>query len=188
MRVLIAITLIAVVASARAAEEKAALAAGCFWCMEAIFEQQPGVTNVVSGYAGGTKKNPTYHNHGFGPSAHAETIEITFDPEKTSFEKLLDLYWKTFDVTDGRGVAPDFGYSYRAIVFYLNDDQKRIAEKSKAELQKTLDKPVKVEIKALDEFWPAEDYHQDYVKNHPYDPYVRNVSYERMDRVGASHK
>mgnify|MGYP001033811790 FL=1 len=187
---LLALGLCAIVITSTFAGEKsetAVLAAGCFWCLEAIFEQQPGVINVDPGYAGGTMLNPTYENHGHGADSHAESIEITFDPEKTSFEKLLDVYWRSFDPTEGRGVAPDFGPSYRPIVFYLTPGQKKTAEASKAALQKTLDKPVAVEIKALDKFWPAEEYHHDYAEKNPNSPYVRSVTYERMDRVGAEH-
>lgn len=168
--------------------ETVVLAAGCFWCLEAIFEQQPGVLNVVSGFAGGEEPNPTYAKVCTETTGYAESIEITFDPAQTSFEKLLALYWRTFDATDGRGVAPDFGSSYRSIVFYENPEQQQVAEASKSSEAKRLGQAVATEVLPLTKFWPAEDYHQDYVKNHPENPYVRSVSYERMDRVGAKHE
>ncbi len=167
--------------------ETAVLAAGCFWCMEAIFEQQPGVLNVVSGFAGGTEPNPTYAKVSAETTGYAESVEITFDPTQTSFEKLLALYWRTFDATDGRGVAPDFGSSYRPVIFYENPAQQKVAEASKAGEAQRLGKAVATEIQPLTKFWPAEDYHQDFAKNHPNHRYVRSVTYERMDRVGAKH-
>lgn len=176
---------------ARAADapktETTVLAAGCFWCLEAIFEAQPGVLEVVSGYAGGHTENPTYEESNTGRTGHAEAVEITFDPAKTSYEKLLDVYWRSFDPTDGRGVAPDFGSQYRPLILFSSEAERTTAEASKAALQKTLGKPVAVEIKPLTKFWPAEDYHQDFARKNPNHPYVRNVSYERMNRVGAPH-
>lgn len=174
--------------AAPAKTETAVLAAGCFWCMEAIFEQQSGVLNVVSGFAGGTEPNPTYAKVCTEMTGYAESIEITFDPAETSFETLLALYWRTFDATDGRGVAPDFGSSYRPVIFYENSQQQKLAETSKAAEAKRLGQVVATEILPLTKFWPAEEYHQDYVKNNPGQPYVRSVSYERMDRVGAKHE
>ncbi len=175
-------------ADAPAGSEQAVLAAGCFWCLEAIFEQQPGVTNVVSGFAGGEKPNPTYEEVSHENTGHAESIEITYDPAKTSFEKLLALYWRTFDATDGRGVAPDFGSSYRPIVFYKNSEQRKVALASKKAEAAKLGQAVATEIQPLTKFWPADAYHQDFVKRNPDQGYVRTVSYERMDRVGAAHK
>jgi methionine-S-sulfoxide reductase len=167
--------------------ETAVLAAGCYWCMEAIFEQQPGVLNVVSGFAGGEKPNPTYEEVCTETTGYAESIKITFDPAKTSFDKLLSLYWRTFDPTNGNGVAPDFGSSYRPIIFYLTPAQKSTAEASKAAEAKKLGATVATKIQPFTKFWPGPDYHQHYVTNHPDDPYVRSVTFERMDRVGAKH-
>ncbi len=167
--------------------ETAVLAAGCFWCMEAIFEAQPGVLDVVSGYAGGDKANPTYEEVCAENTGHAEAVLITFDPQKTSLAKLLDVYWKSFDPTDGRGVAPDFGSSYRPVIFYADEAQKNAAEASKSEVQKGLSRPIAVEIVPLAKFWPAEEYHQDFARRNPNHPYVRNVTNERLDRVGVPH-
>lgn len=163
------------------------IAAGCFWCTEAIFEAQPGVLNVVSGYAGGHKVNPTYREVCAGTTGHTEAIEITFNPKLTSFEALLKVFWKTFDPTIGNGVEPDFGSSYRPVVFYKNTAQKKVAEASKAAEQKNHKKPVKTEILPLKKFYKAEAKHQDFVKLHPRHDYVVAVSYKRMDRVGVKH-
>ncbi len=170
---------------ASAATEQAVLGAGCFWCMEGIFEAQPGVTNVVSGYAGGAEPDPTYEQVGSGGTGHAECIEITFDPAKTSLRQLLDVFWKSFDPTDARGVAPDFGPQYRSLILFANDAQRRIAGESKAEAQKHFKKPIATGIAPLTKFYPAEEYHQDYVRKHPDNPYVRHVSIPRMQSVGV---
>ncbi len=168
--------------------ETVVIGAGCFWCLEAIYEAQPGVTDVVSGFAGGSEKNPTYKKVSYGKTSHAEVIEITFDPSETSLVALMDIFWKTFDPTDGRGVEPDFGEQYRHILLWANDAQKQVFEKSLAEEQKSHSKPIKTEIQKLVKFYPAEEYHQDFVKRNPNNRYVRAVSYPRMDLVGVKHK
>lgn len=160
--------------------QKATFAAGCFWCMEAIYESIPGVTEVVSGFSGGKTQNPTYEEVCGEMTGHAEAVDVTFDPEKVSYEKLLRIFWKSHDPTNGRGVAPDFGSSYRPVLFYRNEEQKAAIEKVRAEVQKKYSKPIATEIVPLEKFWPAEDYHQDYVKKHPDAPYVRNVSLPRV--------
>ncbi len=160
--------------------QKATLGAGCFWCVEAIYERVDGVLDVVSGYAGGKEQNPTYENHG----GHAEAVQITFDPDKVSFEKLLELFWKSHDPTNGTGVAPDFGRSYRPILFYHNDAQRMSIAKVKGEVQKTLSKPIATEIVPFEAFWPAEDYHQDFVFKNPNYPYVLAHSVRRLKMVG----
>jgi peptide-methionine (S)-S-oxide reductase len=164
--------------------KKATFAAGCFWCMEAIYDRVPGVTDVVSGYSGGKEKNPTYEQVGSGATGHCETVEITYDTEKTSYGKLLDVFWKSHDPTDGRGVAPDFGKQYRSALFYRTPEEKETIEKSKAVLEKRLGKKVATQVVAFEKFYPAEGYHQDYVKNHPNDSYVRNVSIPRLIEAG----
>jgi len=165
------------------ATELAVLGAGCFWCVEEIYEKVPGVVEVTSGYAGGDEPNPTYQAVGSGQTGHAEVVEIQFDPSKVSYEKLLDIFWKTHDPTDPRGVSPDFGSQYRSVILPNSPLQAEIAELSKARTAKGLGKPIATEIKTLQTFYPAEAYHQDYVKNHPDDPYVRNVSKPRFQRT-----
>lgn len=156
--------------------QKATFAAGCFWCMEALYENIDGVGDVVSGYAGGDSDNPTYRNHG----NHAEAVEFSYDPDKVSYEKLLRLFWKSHDPTTNRGVAPDWGKSYRPILFYRSEEEKAEIERVKAIMQKDYDKPIVTEIVPFEKFWKAEDYHQDYVKLHPDDRYVTNVSLPRV--------
>ncbi len=191
MKLLTILGLLATLAIASAAPdpapantEKAYFAAGCFWCMEGLFERVPGVIEVVSGYAGGTTKDPTYEVVGSGRTGHAESIEIVYDPAKVTYPELLTWFWKSHDPTNPRGVAPDFGTQYRSALFYTNDEQKQAIEKSRAEWQTKVSKPIATEVAPLSVFYPAEAYHQDYVKNHPNAPYVRNVSLPRINSVG----
>lgn len=167
-----------------AAEEKATFAAGCFWCMQELFERVPGVTHVVAGYAGGKDEHPTYQSVSTGKTGHSESIDLTFDPDKVSYEKLLEIFWKSHDPTNARGVSPDFGSEYRPIIFYRSAEQKAVIEKAKAEAQKKYPKPIVTEIVSFEKFYPAEDYHQNYVKKNPNDSYVRNVSLPRIRETG----
>lgn len=178
------LALSATVSAQEAKLEKAVFGAGCFWCVEAFFEQQPGVTDVVSGYAGGNDKNPTYEQVSAGRTGHAEVVQVTFDPSKTSYEKLVGFFWKTHDVTDGRGVSPDFGRQYRSIILTDGDAQAASSAKSKAEAQKNLKKPIATEITPLKQFWPAEQYHQDYVRKNPKDGYVRSIAIPKLKKLG----
>ncbi len=166
--------------------ETAVVGAGCFWCVEAFYEDLPGVVNVVSGYAGGPEPDPKYADVSAGRTGHAEVVKITFDPAKTDYETLIDFFWKTHDVTDPSGVWPDFGKQYRSIILYQNEAQKRMAKASKARLEASgeLDKPVATQIVALEQFHPAEDYHQDYVKKNPDDPYVQRIALPKMKKLG----
>ncbi len=156
--------------------KKATLAAGCFWCMEAIYESIDGVGDVVSGFAGGQSLNPTYQDHG----NHSETIEFSYDPKKVSYETLLRVFWESHDASDGSGVAPDYGPSYRPVIFYRTPEEKAEIERVKALVQKELSKPIATEIVPYERFWKAEDFHQNFVKQNPSDGYVRNVSLPRV--------
>ncbi len=156
--------------------QKATFAAGCFWCMEAIYESIEGVGDVVSGFSGGQTQNPTYRNHG----NHTETVEFSYDPKRVSLETLLRVYWKSHDPTNGSGVAPDFGPSYRPVLFYRTPEEKAEMERVKALVQKDFTKPIATEIVPYEKFWAAEDYHQNYVKLNPDDRYVKNVSLPRL--------
>ncbi len=164
--------------------EKATVGAGCFWCVEAIYEQLPGVTDVVSGYAGGPEKNPKYRQVAAGLTGHAEVVQITFDSEKTSFRELIDYFWKTHDVTDGTGVWPDFGPQYRSIILAHNEAQLHTAIASRDAAQSQFDKPIATQITLLEKFYVAEDYHQDFVRFNPNHPYVRNIAYTKLDKLG----
>lgn len=163
---------------------KATFAAGCFWCVEAIFERVPGVKNVVSGYTGGIEKNPNYKDVSAGKTGHAEAIEITYDADQTSYSKLLDVFWKTHDPTDGRGVAPDFGKQYRSALFYRTEEEKALINGSINILEKKLGKKIATQVTAFEIFYPAESYHQDYVKLNPKSSYVRSVSIPRLIESG----
>lgn len=146
--------------------EKALFAAGCFWGVEDRFQKLPGVLDVVSGYAGGTVENPSYEAVCGGSTGHAETVEVTFDPERISYEDLLNEFWKLHDPTDIGGQGVDRGNQYRSAIFYLSEDQKEKAEKSKKDLQKSKKfiKPIATEITVAGPFYKAEEYHQDYIK------------------------
>lgn len=178
------LALVAARASAPAATETAVFGAGCFWCVEAYYEQLPGVTNVVSGYAGGTEADPNYKQVSAGRTGHAEVVQVEFDPAVTSYESLVEFFWKTHEPTDGSGVAPDFGKQYRPIILFRTPEQKTTAEKSKAALAAKLGKPVAAAIVALDKFYPAEDYHQDYARKNPRDGYVLGVAVPKLKKLG----
>ncbi|HEX9020107.1 MAG TPA: peptide-methionine (S)-S-oxide reductase MsrA [Nitrospirota bacterium] len=149
--------------------EKATFAGGCFWCMVPPFEKQDGVKEVASGYTGGHAANPTYEEVSSGTTGHVESVEITYDPSKISYEKLLDVFWKQINPTDAGGQFVDRGPSYRSAIFYHNDEQKRLAELSKKKLEESgrFDKPIVTEIRPAGPFYRAEEYHQDYWKKNP---------------------
>ena len=166
--------------------EKAIFAAGCFWCTEAAFQDVPGVVAAVSGYTGGTVKNPSYEQVSSGRTGHAEAVEVTFDPAKVSYEQLLDIFWVNHDPTVKNRQFCDGGTQYRPAIFYLNDAQKREAEASKQKFEKlkTFKQPLLTEIVPAGPFYPAEDYHQDYYKTHAlqYTFYVTGCGrYARLD-------
>ena len=168
--------------------EKAIFAAGCFWCTEEAFEKVPGVVSAVSGYTGGTVKNPSYEQVSSGRTGHAEAVEVTFDPTKVTYEQLLDVFWVNHDPTVTNRQFCDSGTQYRPAIFYLNDEQKRRAEASKAkwDKQKPFKQPILTEISKAGPFYPAEDYHQDYYKKNPlqYKFYVAGCGrYQRLDSL-----
>ncbi len=144
----------------------ATFAGGCFWCTEADFEKVPGVTKVVSGYTGGTAPNPTYQQVCSGKTGHVEAIQVYYDPAKVRYEDLLMVFWEHVDPMDAFGQFADRGPQYRSAIFYHDEDQRRLAEQSKAALAKSgiFEKPIVTEIRAFEKFYPAEDYHQDYYK------------------------
>ncbi|ENP2460127.1 peptide-methionine (S)-S-oxide reductase MsrA [Listeria monocytogenes] len=146
--------------------EKATFAGGCFWCMVKPFDTQPGIEKVVSGYTGGHTVNPTYKEVCSGTTGHTEAIQITFDPAVFPYEKLVEVYWQQTDPTDAAGQFVDRGDSYRPVIFYHNEEQKEIAEKSKAALDASgrFKKPIVTEIAKAETFYPAEEYHQDFYK------------------------
>ncbi|WP_119326246.1 peptide-methionine (S)-S-oxide reductase MsrA [Companilactobacillus musae] len=150
-------------------KETAIFAGGCFWCMVKPFDEQPGIISVVSGYCGGHVANPTYEQVCTETTGHAESVEITYDADIVSYKQLVELYWQIADPTDAMGQFQDRGDSYRPIIFYANDEQKKIAETSKKELADSgiFDKPIVTQIQKATTFYPAEDYHQDFYKKNP---------------------
>ena len=160
----------------------ATVAGGCFWCMEPPFERLDGVVSVVSGYSGGTEVNPTYQQVAGGRTSHTESVEILFDPEVISFEKILEVFWMNIDPTQVDGQFADRGKQYRTAIFYHDDEQKAQAEASKKKLEESgkFDKPIVTEIEAFTAFYPAEDYHQDY--------YKKNEMHYKMYRKGSGRE
>jgi peptide-methionine (S)-S-oxide reductase len=153
---------------ADSANAKAIFAGGCFWCMEPPFDKLDGVISTTSGYTGGTLKNPSYEQVSSGRTGHAESVQIVYDPKKISYEKLLQVFWHNVDPTVKDQQFCDHGPQYRTAIFYVNEEQKRLAEASKAQVEKTkpFKGPIVTEITAAGEFYLAEDYHQDfYIKN-----------------------
>jgi peptide-methionine (S)-S-oxide reductase len=156
---------------------KAVFAGGCFWSVERFFDKVEGVVATVSGFAGGAKKNPTYDEVVTGRTGHAESVQVTYDPKKVSYEKLLDAFWHNIDPFTPNGQFCDFGTQYRTAIFYQGEEQKRLAEKSKADLQARFKKPVATEIVAAPEFYPAEEYHQDF--------HIKNPAHYERYRIGC---
>ena len=139
-------------------------AGGCFWCMEESFEKIEGVIEVASGYSGGTTANPTYKEVTYGNTGHFEAIEIKYDSEKTSFKKLLDIFWVNINPFDEKGQFCDKGYSYRSVAFYSLDSEKKLIDKSIVKLEKKFNKKIVTYVRKFDKFYKAENYHQDYYK------------------------
>lgn len=166
--------------------QKAVFAGGCFWCTEAVFEQLAGVRTVVSGYAGGDARDAHYEMVGSGKTGHAEAIEITFDPAKISFGKLLMVFFAVaHDPTQVNRQGPDYGPQYRSAIFYRDAEQKRVAEAYMKQLAdaKVFSKPIATQVTPLKAFFPAEDYHQDYVKHNPNNPYVVVNSLPKLSKL-----
>jgi peptide-methionine (S)-S-oxide reductase len=161
---------------------RAYFASGCFWCVEAIYESVDGVEEVISGYSGGHTKNPTYEASNTGRTGHAEAVEVIYDPDKIDFATLLSVYFGSQNPTQVNGQGPDNGSQYRSIIFYQNQEQKKIIEDIKAEVAKNYNKPIAAEIMPFQKFWIAEDYHQNYEKLNPDNPYIQNVSIPRLNR------
>ena len=145
----------------------ATFAGGCFWCMVHPFQVLPGVASVTSGYTGGAKNKPTYEEVSSGATGHAESVDVVYDPAKVSYEKLLDVFWHNVDPLAKNFQFCDHGTQYRSAIFYHDETQKRLAEASRAEVQKRFKQPVVTEITPASTFWRAEEYHQDYYKKNP---------------------
>jgi peptide-methionine (S)-S-oxide reductase len=165
-------------------ESRALLAGGCFWCLEAVFERLPGVLGVESGYSGGTRDNPSYEEVSSGRTGHAEAVRIRFDPEKLSYAEVLETFWKVHDPTTEDRQGADIGSQYRSAIFYLDEEQRRIAEDSKAKAQAGFEDPIVTEILPASAFWPAEAWHGGYFRAHPLEPYCRIVIAPKIAKAG----
>jgi len=162
--------------------EVATLGGGCFWCVEAVFDELRGVERVESGYAGGATQNPTYRQVCAGTTGHAEVIQVTFDPQVTSFKEILDVFFTVHDPTTLNRQGADIGTQYRSVIFYHDDKQKAVAERVIEELNAAhvWDAPIVTEIAPLPDFYPAEDYHQEYFRLNGEQPYCRAVVAPKM--------
>jgi len=155
--------------------KKVYFAGGCFWCMEESFDKEKGIIQSISGYSGGHLKNPTYKEVIYKDTGHVETIEITYDPKITSYKKLLEVFWKNIDPFDKYGQFCDKGKSYRSVIFYKNKSQKKVIQKSIAEIEQTFNSKVVTLLWKFDKFYQAEDYHQDYYQKN----FLRYLAYKK---------
>ena len=155
--------------------ETITLGAGCFWCVEAVFQELKGVHSVESGYSGGSVENPAYQDVCSGRTGHAEVVQVTFDPEIIDLATILDVFWRTHDPTTMNRQGADVGTQYRSAIFYHTDEQRQIAEKSKQETNASglWSNPIVTEITPFTRFYPAEDYHQNFYRDNPGQPYCR---------------
>ena len=165
--------------------QKATFGAGCFWCVEAVFERLDGVKDVMPGYTGGHNNNPTYKEICTGMTGHAEVAQVTYDSKIITFNELLDMFWKSHDPTTRNRQGNDIGTQYRSAIFYHNDKQKLLAEESKLKVDNSriFINPIVTEITKLDKFWPAEDYHNNYYANNMDQPYCRIVIKPKLDKL-----
>lgn len=169
-------------ASAQQRMERATFAGGCFWCMEAPFEQLDGVASVTAGYTGGAAPNPTYEQVSSGTTGHAEAVQVVYDPAKVTYQQLLEAFWRNIDPTTPDRQFADKGSQYRTAIFSHTEEQRRFAEASKAELARsgTFDRPIVTEIVPASTFYPAEEYHQDY--------YKKNAIHYKLYRIGSGRE
>lgn len=168
----------------------AVFAEGCFWCSEHVFEAVVGVNEVISGYSGGTMKNPSYEQVGSNRTGHAEAIAVFYDPKVISYKELVNVFFASQDPTTPNQQGPDKGSSYRSIAFYKDANEKKIIEDKIKDLtaKKVFSNPIVTEVKPVSDFYEAEDYHQDYVKNNPNQPYVKGVSVPRYNKFKTTYK
>lgn len=164
--------------------EFATFGAGCFWCVEAVYKDLAGVVSVESGYSGGTKENPTYKEVCSGATGHAEVCRIAYDPERISYEQLLEVFWKIHDPTTLNRQGEDVGTQYRSSIFHHNDEQKRIAEHYRKMLDESgaFDAPIVTEIVPFTKFWKAEEYHQNYFARNPDQAYCKAVVRPKVEK------
>ncbi len=170
--------------------ETVTLGSGCFWCTEAVFQQLKGVSSVVSGYSGGHIENPTYHQVTTGRTGHAEVCQIQFDPGQISFEDILEVFFNTHDPTTLNRQGNDIGTQYRSVIFYHSEEQRKIAERVKTELDDsgTWKNPIVTEIVPFEKFYKAEDYHQNYYRDNPTQQYCKFVIAPKLNKFEKAFK
>lgn len=168
--------------------DTATFAGGCFWCVEASFEQIKGVASAVSGYAGGDKRTAKYDLVSSGRTKHYEAVQIFYDPEVIDYNTLLEIFFTCHDPTQTNGQGNDIGPQYRSAIFYHSDEQKKLAEEKMVELTPSFRRPIDTKLHAFTKFYDAEAYHQDYEKNNPYNPYIVNVSKPKIEKVAKKFK
>jgi peptide-methionine (S)-S-oxide reductase len=164
------------------------LGGGCFWCTEAVFQRVEGVSSVVSGYMGGHVPNPSYQQVTTGETGHAEVIQITFNPEIVTLERLLEWFWVAHDPTTLNRQGADVGTQYRSVIFFRDDQQRAVAEASKQAAQQDSRRPIVTEITAAGAFYPADDYHQDYFNRNQMAPYCQVVIQPKLDKLGLTRQ
>ena len=165
-------------------EQKATFGAGCFWGVEYVFRRVPGVSDVAVGYSGGDVEDPTYKQVCYEGTGHAEVVQVTFDPERVTFEQLLDVFWAMHDPTQINRQGPDVGDQYRSVVLTHSGEQAQIAEASRERAKTRYNKPIATEVLPLDKFYPAEDYHQAYYEKNGHEPYCHVVPVKELERLG----
>lgn len=165
-------------------KDQATFGGGCFWCIEAVFQQLEGVEKIVSGYAGGEDPNPTYQSVCSGSTGHAEVVQITFDPQVVSYETLLNVFWKAHDPTTLNRQGNDVGTQYRSAIYYHNEAQKVAALKSIESVQASFEDKIVTEVAPLETFYPGEDYHQDYYVNNKQQGYCSFVIRPKLEKLG----
>ena len=173
--------------SASPSTEVATLGGGCFWCLDAAYRQVEGVTRVVSGYAGGARPRPTYQQVCTGSTGHAEVVQVEFDPSVISYDDILDIFWSIHDPTQLNRQGADVGTQYRSVIFVHDDAQRSAAERSHQAVQAHWDRAVVTAIEPLPEFWPAEEYHQDYFARNPDQGYCQVVINPKLRKLREKH-
>jgi peptide-methionine (S)-S-oxide reductase len=168
--------------------EVATVGGGCFWCLDAAYRQIEGVRDVLSGYAGGRRPNPTYEQVCTGATGHAEVVQVSFDPALISYADILDVFWSIHDPTTPNRQGADVGSQYRSIILYHDQEQKAIAERSREAVQKLWPQPVVTEIVPLETFYPAEEYHQNYYALHPERGYCQVVINPKLEKLRRHHE
>ncbi|MGD2114632.1 MAG: peptide-methionine (S)-S-oxide reductase MsrA [Acidobacteriota bacterium] len=167
--------------------ESATLGGGCFWCLEAVYQEVPGVDRIVSGYAGGHTENPTYRQVCSEGTGHAEVVQVTFDPEEIPYRRILEIFFTIHDPTQLNRQGADRGTQYRSIILTHSDDQRRVADEVIAEMEGVFSDPVVTEVEPLDVFYPAEDYHQDYYRQNRAQPYCQVVIEPKLAKYRARY-